>query len=177
MNMQKVGPVGGYGARKLSTIWSEKGRDQVAGFRITYGKHSVYSLLFMYYENARLVLSDRHGDCDDDEKRNYVPVVFDYPSEYLTSISCSVKHGPLLMFMASIKFGTHKGSYGPFGSPSTDGNDIDFDLLIGNRRLFGGFHGSENCYGVGSIGVYLKTESNDQEGSSSNKASKMTKIY
>ncbi|XP_019248510.1 PREDICTED: inactive protein RESTRICTED TEV MOVEMENT 1-like [Nicotiana attenuata] len=159
MNMIKVGPVGGYGASKHSTIWSEKGRDQVAGFRITYGKHSVYSLQFMYYENDRLVLSDRHGDCDDDEKRNFVPVVFDYPSEYLTSISCSV---PM----------DHA-----FGRPSTDGNDIDFDLSIGNRRLFGGFHGSENCYGVGSIGVYLKTESNDQEGSSSNKASKRTKSY
>ncbi|XP_016502659.1 inactive protein RESTRICTED TEV MOVEMENT 1-like [Nicotiana tabacum] len=171
MNMIKVGPVGGYGVRKISTIWDEKGRDQVAGFLITYDKHSVYSLQFMYYENGRLVLSNRHG-ASDDEKRNYATVVFDYASEYLTSISCSVKHGPL-MFMSSIKFGTNKGSYGLFGSPSTDGNDIDFNLSIGNRCLFGGFHGSENCHGVGSIGVYLKTESNDQD----NKASKRTKIY
>ncbi|XP_009604183.2 inactive protein RESTRICTED TEV MOVEMENT 1-like [Nicotiana tomentosiformis] len=172
--MIKVGPVGGYGECKMSTVWDEKGRDQVAGFLVTYRKNSIYSLQFLYYENGSLVLSNRHG-CADDKLKSYSAVVFDYPSEYLTSVKCSVKNGPL-MFMTSIRFGTNKGFYGPFGTPSTDGADINFNLEIGNHCLFGGFHGSENSHGVGSIGVYVKTQGHDLERSSS-KALKRTKIY
>ncbi|XP_009613264.1 inactive protein RESTRICTED TEV MOVEMENT 1-like [Nicotiana tomentosiformis] len=164
MNMIKIGPVGaGYGAG--GTIWDEKGRDQVAGFLISYNENAILSLQFLYYENDNFVLSKRHGGADNGFN-DHSAIVFDYPSDFLTSISgSSEKVGNGKPVLTSIKFGTNKGSYGPFGTPkiTTEPNNIaDFDFQIGNHRLFGGFHGTENYRRVQSIGVYLKTQVNDQ---------------
>ncbi|OIT28384.1 inactive protein restricted tev movement 1 [Nicotiana attenuata] len=130
------------------TIWDEKGRDQLAGIYVFYDKYTIHGLQFLFYENGSLVMSNIHGV---DNRENFHAIVFDYPSEFLTSISCSFCHLPSL---ESIKFGTNKVSYGPFGTPSTDAKDFNFQ--IGNHLLFGGFHGTKNCFGIGSIGVYLK---------------------
>ncbi|XP_009612954.2 inactive protein RESTRICTED TEV MOVEMENT 1-like [Nicotiana tomentosiformis] len=129
MDMIKVGPVG----RSGGTIWDYKGRDQVAGVLGSYNKNAILSLQFLYYENSKLVPSNKHGF--DICNQSSCAVVFDYPSEFLTSISGSSKS-----VLNTIKFGTNKGSYEPFGctSPSTDAKDFNFQ--IGNHRLFGGYN-------------------------------------
>ncbi|XP_059311239.1 inactive protein RESTRICTED TEV MOVEMENT 1-like isoform X2 [Lycium ferocissimum] len=111
------------------TIWDDKGRDQVAGIVVTYNKLRVFALQFLFCENGNLVRSDKHEYTDN--------------ADYT--------------YLGSIRFGTNKGSYGPFGCarPSTD-DEIDFDFQLGNHRLFGGFHGTENHCGIESIGVHVK---------------------
>ncbi|XP_070040556.1 inactive protein RESTRICTED TEV MOVEMENT 1-like [Nicotiana tomentosiformis] len=83
--------------------------------------------------------------------QNFYAVVFDYPSEFLISISSY--HGRLSQYdprvLKVIKFSPNKGSYGPFDAR-------DFNFPMENRRLFGGFHGSENGSSVESIGIYVK---------------------
>ncbi|XP_016450496.1 inactive protein RESTRICTED TEV MOVEMENT 1-like [Nicotiana tabacum] len=137
-------PSGGRGG----TIWDEKGRNQVAGIYVYYNEFSVLALQFLFYENGNLVMSNRHGFVDGSE--NYSAVIFDYPSEYFTSISGSL--GPCRT-LTSIIFRTNKDSYGPFGTPST--GDQEFNFYIG-RSLFGGFYGSRNGDGINGIGVYVK---------------------
>ncbi|OIT37216.1 PREDICTED: inactive protein RESTRICTED TEV MOVEMENT 1-like [Nicotiana attenuata] len=142
--MIKVGPVRGHGG----TIWDEKGRDQVAGVLVSYNKNAILSLQFMYYENGNLVKSNRHGVVYSSE--SYSAVIFDYPSEYFTSISGSLSPCQML---TSIIFRTNKDSYGPFGTPSA--GDQEFNIYIG-RSLFDGFYGSRNGDGINGIGVYVK---------------------
>ncbi|OIT00771.1 inactive protein restricted tev movement 1, partial [Nicotiana attenuata] len=150
--MIKVGPVGG----QAGSFWDEKGRDQVAGIFVSYSKDAVESLQFLFYESGNSVLSNKHGVFY--HSQNFYAVVFDYPSEFLTSISGY--HGKLNQYdprvLKTIKFSTNKGSYGPFGctQPSTDTRNFIF--LMENRCLFGSFHGSENGSGVESIGIYVK---------------------
>ncbi|XP_060178873.1 inactive protein RESTRICTED TEV MOVEMENT 1-like [Lycium barbarum] len=156
MNMTKVGPAGGYGG----TIWDDKGRDKVAGIVVIYNKLRVFALQFLFYENGNLVRSDKHGT---QRRGNIFSVVFDYSSEFLTSISGYFKtlteytDNADYTFLGSIRFGTNKGSYGPFGCarPSTD-DEIEFDFQLGNHHLFGGFYGTENHCGIESIGVHVK---------------------
>ncbi|XP_016463619.1 inactive protein RESTRICTED TEV MOVEMENT 1 [Nicotiana tabacum] len=149
MDMIKVGPAGG----NRGTIWDEKGRDLVGGIFVSYSRDRVLSLQFFFHENGNLVQSNKHGI---DDCRNFYAVVFDYPSEFLTSISGSYINTGYATVLESIKFSTNKGSYGPFGCtlPSTGANNFNFE--IGNHRFFGGFHGRNNSSGVESIGIYVK---------------------
>ncbi|XP_075086070.1 inactive protein RESTRICTED TEV MOVEMENT 1-like [Nicotiana tabacum] len=145
MDMIKAGPVGGVGG----TIWDEKGRNHLAGIYVFYNEYSVLALQFLFYESGNLVVSNRHGVIVDGSE-NYSAVVFDYPSEYFTSISGSLSPYQML---TSIIFRTNKDLYGPFGTPSTV--DQEFNFYVG-RSLFGGFCGSRNGDGINGIGVYVK---------------------
>ncbi|TMW87567.1 hypothetical protein EJD97_019781 [Solanum chilense] len=144
MEMIKVGPVG----NDYGSIWEENGGGDVAGIFVSYGKNSIQSLQFLFYEDGNFVQSNKHGRhyC-----ANFSAVVFNYPSEYLTSISGSYVNG---VGLESIEFATNKGSYGPFGQTTTYAKHFNFKL--GNSNLFGGFHGTVNNSGVESIGIYLK---------------------
>ncbi|PHT38957.1 hypothetical protein CQW23_22530 [Capsicum baccatum] len=83
----------------------------------------------------------------------------DQVGEFLTSTS--VSYGALSMYdnptkvLKTMKFSTNKSSYGPFGKSSLDAKHFNFH--VGNPRLFAGFHGSINSFGVESIGVYVKS--------------------
>ncbi|XP_059317361.1 inactive protein RESTRICTED TEV MOVEMENT 1-like [Lycium ferocissimum] len=145
MHMMKVDPAGGHGG----TSWDEKGRDQVAGIYVFYNEEKVVALQFVFYENGNVVKSNRHGVFD--KRENYAAVIFDYPSEYLTSIIGSVS--PWMPDLSSITFVTNKGSYGPFGTLSTEYKHFNFPI---GRGLFGGFYGSTKRDGIESIGVYMK---------------------
>lgn len=151
MNMVKVGPAGG----NSGTPWDEKGRDQVAGIVVTYNKYTVLALQFLFHENGNLVMSNKHGDhsCD-----SFCAVLFDYSSEFITSMSGYFKTLGNSTYLNTITFGTNKSSYGPFGctTTSTDDDLLDFNFQLGNHRLFGGFHGSKAYYGIESIGIYVK---------------------
>ncbi|XP_070030194.1 inactive protein RESTRICTED TEV MOVEMENT 1-like [Nicotiana sylvestris] len=158
MDMIKIGPAG----RSGGTIWDYKGRDQVAGVLVSYNKKAIVSLQFLYHENSKLVPSNKHG-CDTCTQSSCA-VVFDYPLEFLTSISGSFKSlnslsSPFKSILNTIKFGTHKGSYGPFGTPSTTDGDKDFNFQTGNHRLaFRWFSWRTECSSnIESIGVYVKT--------------------
>ncbi|KAH0640348.1 hypothetical protein KY285_036934 [Solanum tuberosum] len=144
MEMIKVGPVGSRGG----SIWEENGRGEVAGIFVSYTEDTIQSLQFLFYEDGNFVQSNKHGSqyCS-----NFSAVLLDYPSEFLTSLSGSyVNNGGL----EAIKFNTNKGSYGPFGQPTSDAYHFNFQL--GNHSLFGGFHGTTSSYAVDSIGIYVK---------------------
>uniref|UniRef100_A0A3Q7I7Y3 Jacalin-type lectin domain-containing protein n=1 Tax=Solanum lycopersicum TaxID=4081 RepID=A0A3Q7I7Y3_SOLLC len=142
--MIKVGAVG----NDYGSTWEEKGRGDVAGIFVAYSKDSIQSLQFLLYEDGNFVQSNKHGThyC-----ANFSAVVFNYPSEFLTSISGSYVNGEGL---ESIEFTTNKGSYGPFGQTTTYAKHFNFHL--GNSNLFGGFHGTVSDSAVESIGIYLK---------------------
>ncbi|XP_059310039.1 inactive protein RESTRICTED TEV MOVEMENT 1-like [Lycium ferocissimum] len=154
MDMIKIGPVGG--SSIFTSVWDDKGRDQVGGILVYYSQNVVFSLQFMYYENGELLLSEKHGfnECED-----FCFIAFDYPSEFITCISGSSgklsQYNNPTVVLKTIKFVTNKGSYGPFGTLPMDAKHFNF--RIGNRHLFGVFHGTQNGYGVESIGVYVKT--------------------
>ncbi|OIT02014.1 inactive protein restricted tev movement 1, partial [Nicotiana attenuata] len=155
MNMIKVGPAG----KRGGYIWDEKGRDQIAGIFISYHEGIVFSLQFVFYENGDLIMSEKYGRRSYNQREDYCAVVLDYPSEFLTSISGSFEQmNKKRTVLSSIKFGTNKGSYGPFGTPSTENMDKTdfFNFQIGNYRLFGGFYGSQNEDSIDSIGFYVK---------------------
>ncbi|PHT38960.1 hypothetical protein CQW23_22533 [Capsicum baccatum] len=148
---------------ELGPVWSEKGRDQVAGIYVFHDANKVSSLQFLFYENDRIVKSKIHGH----NTGTFSPVVFDYPAEFLTSI-CGwhelARHDIFIsrtyLRLASIKFCTNRGSYGPYGC-SDDYYDFyyNFNFTV-ERRLFGGFHGTmDRCVVdplIESIGVYVK---------------------
>ncbi|KAM3356440.1 hypothetical protein P3S68_023154 [Capsicum galapagoense] len=148
MEMIKVGPAGGEGR---NSWWDEKGRGEVAQIFVSYNYDTVYSLQFLFYENDTLVMSNKHGT---NECESFCAVAFDYPTEFLTSISGSFRTSYEHNILNSLSFVTNKGSYGPFGNTSIYSKM--FITQIGNYRSFGGFHGSTNSYGIGSIGVYMK---------------------
>ncbi|XP_075085435.1 inactive protein RESTRICTED TEV MOVEMENT 1-like [Nicotiana tabacum] len=149
MDMIKVGPAGG----NCGTIWDEKGRDQVGGIIVSYSKDKVLSLQFFFHENGNLVQSNKHGV---DQCQNFYAVFFDYPSEFLTSLSGSYICTGYATVLETIKFCTNKGSYGPFGRTLPSNGAMNFNFEIGNHRFFGGFHGHNNSCGVESIGIYVK---------------------
>lgn len=132
--------------------WDEVRRDKIGGILVYYGPNIIYALQFMYYENNKLVFSSKHGVTKRDQ--DFCSIVFDYPSEYLTSISGS--YGDTENYLTSIKFNTNKGYYSPFGTRLSV-NAKDFNFYIGNQHLFGGFNGTATSRGVESIGVYVKT--------------------
>ncbi|MCD7455680.1 hypothetical protein HAX54_029133 [Datura stramonium] len=150
MEMIKVGPVGRTGG---GSIWDEKGRDEVVGILVSYSENTIESLQFLFYENGNLVQSDKHGS---NRRENFSAVVFDYPSEFLTSLSGSYGNNGYSTVLSAIKFNTNKGSYGPFGCAKLATDAKHFNFQIGNHRLFGGFHGTKSRQAVESIGIYLK---------------------
>ncbi|XP_006362202.1 inactive protein RESTRICTED TEV MOVEMENT 1-like [Solanum tuberosum] len=149
MDTIKVGSVGGRGG----SIWEEEG-DELVGIFVSYDEDIVYSLQFLNYVNGKLHMSAKYGtNCCE----MYGAIMLDYPSEFLTSISGSFERiNKKLTVLRSIKFCTNKCSYGTFGTPSTDGNNIDFNFVTGNYQFFGGFHGTYNSNGIESIGFYVK---------------------
>lgn len=150
MEMIKVGPVGGRSGGK----WDEKGRDEVAGIFVSYSNYKIESLQFLFYENDNFVQSNKHGSL---HYENFYAVVFDYPSEFLTSISGSYgDYYSTATVLEAIIFNTNKCSYGPFGLTEAETGSKHFNFQLGNHHLFGGFHGTKSGNAVQSIGIYVK---------------------
>ncbi|KAG5587989.1 hypothetical protein H5410_048423 [Solanum commersonii] len=150
MEMIKVGPVGSNG----DSIWEENGRSEVAGIFVSYTQNTIQSLQFLFYENDKFVQSKKHGS---QHSENFCALLFDYPSEFLTSISGSyIGDRYLSTGLDAIKFNTNKGSYGPFGRTEPTSSSKQFNFQLRNHRLFGGFHGTMSPSAVESIGIYVK---------------------
>lgn len=93
--------------------------------------------------NGNFVSSEKYGST---HCKFYSAIIFNYPSEYLTSICGSFERFNKKSFfspldstvLGAIKFSTNKSCYGPFGTPSSDGNNnIEFNFVIGNQQFFG----------------------------------------
>nr|XP_010326701.1 inactive protein RESTRICTED TEV MOVEMENT 1-like [Solanum lycopersicum] len=148
--MIKVGPVGS----NVGSIWEENGRSEVAGIFVSFTENTIQSLQFLFYENGNYVQSNKHGS---DHSENFCALLFDYPSEFLTSISGSyIGDGYLSTGLDAIKFNTNKGCYGPFGRTEPTSSSKRFNFELRNHRLFGGFHGTMSRHAVESIGIYVK---------------------
>ncbi|KAF3685307.1 Endonuclease III -like protein 1, chloroplastic [Capsicum annuum] len=108
----KVGPAKGPG--QTGALWDEKGVGQVVQICVSYNRDTICALQFLFYdENGKSVLSEKHGV---DREVYFESVGFDYPSEFLTSISGSFRSvGRRTTLLSSITFGTNKDSYGPIG--------------------------------------------------------------
>ncbi|PHU21738.1 hypothetical protein BC332_06845 [Capsicum chinense] len=148
MGSVSVGPVG----KLVRSPWDERGRGDVAQIFVSYNLSTLCTLQFLFYEDGnKLVLSKRHGVRGG---VNFNTIVFDYPSEFLTSIAGSSRVAEdKLSVLSSTTFVTNKGSYGPFGIPSAGAKEFNFQ--IGNYRSLGGFWGSINRHGIESFGVYV----------------------
>ena len=90
--------------------------------------------------------------------------MFDYPSEYLTSVSGKYSESNLNGTLTTITFGTNLRKYGPFGMivappmfsfQKSASFPKDFNYEFGATE-FGGFHGRvcDNC--ICSIEIYVR---------------------
>ncbi|XP_052207933.1 protein RESTRICTED TEV MOVEMENT 1-like [Diospyros lotus] len=128
--------------------WDHKGRTELVQIFISYDDSAIKFLQFLYAENGKLVLSERLDGIDIGNK--FSTVTLGYLDEFLTSLKASWGHGKL----TSIEFGTNLGRHGLFGRAYKD--DKHFDFQMGNRRPFGGFHGTTQYGVLKSIRVYVK---------------------
>ncbi|KAG8372867.1 hypothetical protein BUALT_Bualt12G0111600 [Buddleja alternifolia] len=143
----KIGPAGyNYG-----NAWDEKGKNKIVQIFVSHGA-GINSIQFQYAENGTLLLSGGHGSTSYDTPKFDV-VKLNYPSEYITWISCRTGYS-YYDRLCSITFGTNHGQYGPFGQFNSTDKESTFQL--GENCQFGGFHGTSHHNGVTSIGVYLK---------------------
>lgn len=74
-------------------------------------------------------------------------VQLSYPSEFLIRVSGKYDNSGV----TSLTFTTNKGTYGPYGCNASK----VFDFCFGEKKQFGGFHGSFDRQGLTSIGVYV----------------------
>ncbi|PHT38955.1 hypothetical protein CQW23_22528 [Capsicum baccatum] len=96
---------------KIGTVWDEKGNDRVAGIYVWYDQYKVKALQFLFYDcGGRIFKSKVRGMTMNETAVSFAAVLFDRPSEYLTSISGSHKKSYRLDYLLStLKFGTNKG--------------------------------------------------------------------
>ncbi|XP_060171482.1 inactive protein RESTRICTED TEV MOVEMENT 1-like [Lycium barbarum] len=147
VSMIKVGPAGG----QWGTDWDEKGKGEIAKIFVSDSEYKICSLQFLFVENGRFVLSDKHGSATTSKYFN--TVALDFPSEFLTSISGFYGSSEL----TSITFVTNKHTYGPYGAMAPSSTCEEFIFQLGVDRCFGGFHGTKYSNHIESIGVYVKT--------------------
>ncbi|KAL4592404.1 hypothetical protein LXL04_005397 [Taraxacum kok-saghyz] len=132
------------------SIWDEIGKTKIVQILISHGQSAIYSIQFVYVVDEKVVPSEMHGN---PIGSNFDMVTFDYPGEYLVSVSGDDHYDGL----ASITFGTNKRKYGPFGM--TGDSMFPYKNFAYNFRLkssFGGFHGNVYNSRLYGIGVYVK---------------------
>ncbi|KAG8372868.1 hypothetical protein BUALT_Bualt12G0111700 [Buddleja alternifolia] len=144
----KIGPAGYYSCRN---VWDEKGKNKIVQIFVSH-EENISSIQFQYAENGTLLLSGRHGS-PSTRTAKFDVVKLNYPSEYITWISCRTGYS-YYDRLCSITFGTNHGQYGPFGR--FDSTDKESTFRLGENCQFGGFHGTSDGNAVTSIGVYLK---------------------
>ncbi|KAJ9542738.1 hypothetical protein OSB04_029244 [Centaurea solstitialis] len=147
-NMLKLGP-----KWKNGSPWDEGGNTEIVQILISYDKAKIKSIQFVYADKPTGVrLSPVYGE---PTGSYFKSVLFDYPSEYLTSMSGVCYDNYVCNgITASIAFGTNIRKYGPFGmSPRYCSSEFNYEF---GARGFGGFHGTAKKSCLGSIGIYVK---------------------
>ncbi|KAK1555537.1 hypothetical protein Q3G72_027845 [Acer saccharum] len=142
----KIGPWGGPGGNQH---WSFKAKVAITEIIITHGI-VVDSISFTSIdENGKIEHSEKFGGGGGKTEK----VLFDWPGEYLTSISgtCNIFYGNYVV--QSLCFYTNQTRYGPFGC--TSGSPFNFPMEDG---VIIGFHGRGwPSFGyVDAIGIYIK---------------------
>ncbi|THU61338.1 hypothetical protein C4D60_Mb07t22230 [Musa balbisiana] len=166
----KVGPRGDVVSRSVE--WDESSYGNVKQILVTHG-NAINSIQIIYDINGTVALAHRHGgdgdyfDCVSDllPPAHFSPSLFLYPLcglqisfepwEYLTSIGGH--YGPVeqrgAVVMRSLKFGTNRTNYGPFGRE--EGTPFCFNFHSGLD--FGGFHGRSTGSHLSALGIYVKS--------------------
>ncbi|WCJ35247.1 Jacalin-related lectin 3 [Euphorbia peplus] len=139
-----VGPWGGQNGVR----WDDGVYSTIKQVIICHGA-AVDSIQFEYDKKGTSVWSDKHGGTGGIRTNK---VQFDYPDEYLVSVSghvgCVVDFGPILV--RSLMFESNKRKYGPFGIQQ----GTHFSFPLGGAKVVG-FHG-RSSWNLDSIGFYLK---------------------
>ncbi|CAL9195121.1 unnamed protein product, partial [Musa hybrid cultivar] len=143
----KVGPRGDVVSRSVE--WDESSYGNVKQILVTYG-NAINSIQIIYDINGTVALAHRHGGDGD-----YFDCISFEPWEYLTSIGGH--YGPVeqrgAVVMRSLKFGTNRTNYGPFGRE--EGTPFCFNFHSGLD--FGGFHGRSTGSHLSALGIYVKS--------------------
>ncbi|XP_059652217.1 mannose/glucose-specific lectin-like [Cornus florida] len=138
-----VGPFGGYGGNH----WDDGIYATVRQF-IIYAGVMVDSIQIEYDKNGESVWSQKHGESTGGSKQT---VKFDYPDEFLLSISGYFSLESAFAALQSLTIHSNKRTYGPFGSEI--GNHFTFPTsYIGNKII--GLHGRSGSH-LDAIGAYL----------------------
>ncbi|KAL6525025.1 hypothetical protein OROMI_030618 [Orobanche minor] len=170
--------------RQSGISWDHNGKSKISQIFIARSEYRIDSIQFAYVEqDGSVVLSERIGKVEGFE--NLKTITFNYPSEYITSVSgCYETYYHGMRYLSSITFHTNKGKYGPY-MPFNEGGDPDcdygpfladpeeystqvneFDYEVGGE--FYGFFGTYWRYGgIETIGFYMKPlQVADRSGSS-----------
>ncbi|XP_059652242.1 jacalin-related lectin 3-like [Cornus florida] len=138
-----VGPFGGYGGDQ----WDDGIYTSVRQF-IIYAGVVVDSIQIEYDKNGESVWSHKHGESTGGNKQT---VKFDYPNEFLLSISGYYSLESAFVALQSLTIQSNKRTYGPFGSEI--GNHFTFPTsYIGSKII--GLHGRSGSH-LDAIGAYL----------------------
>ncbi|GKA33001.1 jacalin-like lectin domain-containing protein [Tanacetum coccineum] len=151
------------GPRKMKgKLWDEGGKSKVVKILISHEEDVSKSIQFAYVEKQNVRHSEiygNHSGLNFDIVFNYwkikMHVTFNYPSEFLVSVSGEYNYEGLV----SISFGSNKRKYGPFRCPCSNDKTYAVDKFkynFGPKSSFGGFHGSVNKSSVQAIGVYVR---------------------
>ncbi|KAF8394060.1 hypothetical protein HHK36_020262 [Tetracentron sinense] len=144
----KLNAVGRLG--RSGRVWDDGGNGEIIQIFISHGSDiGIGYIQFVYVENEKAVPSMRFGL---GTASRVDTVDLNYPSEFITWVSGFFSSS--IPTLKSITFGTNQGTYGPFGVKSK--KDKEFCFRMGDRRTFGGFHGTYTSTGISSIGVYVK---------------------
>lgn len=136
--------------------WDDGVYSGIRQISIAYGD-AVDSITFQYDRNGNSIWSARHGGLGGTKKQT---IQFDYPDEFLTSISGYYGYfGPgKPLAVRSLTFHTNSGKYGPYGQEQ----GTFFSTPTSGRKIMG-FHGRSGWY-LDAIGVQLIVEDPMDEG-------------
>nr|XP_043613528.1 inactive protein RESTRICTED TEV MOVEMENT 1-like [Erigeron canadensis] len=153
--MMKLNP-----KRMKGDAWDEGGKSGIVQILISHEEGKINSFQFAYVDQKGDVRhSEIHGQLNG---WKFNIVTFDYPSEFLTSMSGLYDYQGLV----TIAFGSNKRMYGPFGMTKKTGDPPEFAALapstydkfnyeFGPGAFFAGFHGSVLSSSVNAIGIYI----------------------
>ncbi|KAK4789937.1 hypothetical protein SAY86_017241 [Trapa natans] len=146
----KVGPCGGL----AGCDYDDKSFTGVRQIRIVVVGSIVESICVDYDQNGSLVRSGRHGG---PRGGKVYKVMFDYPDEFLTSISGNIGYTNLRV-IRSISIHSNKRKYGPFGEEDGTPFSIPEEQIEGGGKILGFF--GKCGTSLDSIGVYYGSVSN-----------------
>ncbi|KAJ4964244.1 hypothetical protein NE237_024183 [Protea cynaroides] len=142
METMKVGPHGGIWGES----WDDKGKNLLTHIFISYESGCINSIQTAYVIGTKSYQSEKHGGSG----KIFKTVELDYPTEFLTGISGFIADDDDIG-LKCLTFETNLRKIGPFGNEE----GTAFNIQMGTKRCFGGFHGSSDSNYIYSIGVYF----------------------
>ncbi|CAH2058137.1 unnamed protein product [Thlaspi arvense] len=146
----KLGPLGDYSCGEK---WQEYSSSPISHIFVTYHSRGVTSIQFGYVENGALVLSTKYGSIYDDDSIRIVRL--NHESEFVTGISGEEWGADITSLTIHTNERKHLAYHGgKFDSPKMRRPETtEYHSGIHDRREFGGFFGSSDCYKLRSVAV------------------------